>query len=442
MYPTIAYDVNAEAALLSCFINDIELFGKYINRLKPDIFYRKRNSVIFKSMKELHSENKPIDLVSLRNHIDSNSEIDKSDINEYLNELGDMIQCPIENNLKEYIAIVVGKYQIRQKERMAYQIIETSKRPVDYQEIKKILFSNNVLSIDDVTESSVIVESLHQIIKNVNAESIECIEKGVKRINGLNSGFRILDKFVKFRPQNTYCIASRPGMGKSSISLKMALNNIMEDYKVLFISLEMSKEELMEKLISFTQRITNDEFRALHESEQIIRRNELSEFLGYKSNNLIIDDNSVEIHEIKNSIYNEHRTNKIDLVVIDYLQLITIDGSTENRNQEITKISRMIKSEISKKLQIPVIVLSQLNRGVEQRDNKRPVLSDLRDSGSIEQDMSFVMFIYRDEEYGIFLDKRTGKSTEGVAELHIAKNRFGSKGLIKMKFEKNYALFE
>jgi len=393
-------------------------------------------------MKKLHSENKPIDLVSIRNHVDSNFQIDKEDLSEYLNELSEMVQCPIEDNLKEYISIVIGKYQIRKKEKMAYQIIETAKRPIDYNEIKRIMSDNNILSIDDIVESPAMTESLYQVIKNVNAEGIESIEKGMKRMNGLSSGFTTLDKFVRFRPQNTYCIAARPGMGKTSLALKIALNSIMENYKVLIISLEMSKEELMEKLISFTQHITNDDFRALHESEQIKGRNELAEFLGYKSNNLIIDDYSVEIHEIKNSIYNAHRTNKIDMVIIDYLQLIDIDGSTENRNQEITRISRMIKGEISKRLQIPVIALSQLNRGVEQRENKRPVLSDLRESGSLEQDFSFVMFIYRDEEYGIFLDKRTNKSTENVAELHIAKNRFGSKGVIKMTFEKRYALFQ
>ena len=170
-------------------------------------------------------------------------------------------------------------------------------------------------------------------------------------------------------------------------------------------------------------------------------RNELDEFLGPNIDNLIIDDYSTEISEIKNSIYNQHRINKLDLIVIDYLQLITINNSQKNRNQEITKISRIIKSDISTKLIIPVLELSQLNRGLESRGNKRPVLSDLRESGSIEQDVTTVLFIYRDEEYRIFIDKN-GNSTKGVAEIGISKNRFGPKGILKLKFISEFALFQ
>ena len=442
MNPTISFDINAEGAILSCIINDNSLLGNFINRIKPCIFHRKRNAIIFETMKSLYSNSEPIDVISIRNYIFSHYQsIDKTDLDEYLMEVSDMLLAPTKENLNQYIKIVIDKYQIRIKEKMAQTILHATSKPTEYSFIKDILSSYNVLPIEDEELSSVIPEALSSIIKTANEEDAKAIEEGVVRTRGLSTGFKTLNKYVKLRPKNVYCIAGRPSLGKSSLALKIVLNLIMQGYKVMLLSLEMSKEELMEKLISMTAGISNDDFRALHPSEQIKMRNELDEFLGPNIDNLIIDDYSTEISEIKNSIYNQHRINKLDLIVIDYLQLITINNSQENRNQEITKISRIIKSDISTKLIIPVLELSQLNRGLESRGNKRPVLSDLRESGSIEQDVTTVLFIYRDEEYRIFIDKN-GNSTKGVAEIGISKNRFGPKGILKLKFISEFALFQ
>ena len=442
MNQTIAHDLNAEGAILSCIINDNSLLGNFVNRINPDIFYRKRNVVIYKTMKKLYSNDEPIDIISIRNHIFSNYQsIDKTDLDEYLMEISDMFLAPTKENLNQFIKIVIDKYQIRTKEKMAQTILHATSKPTDYTFIKDILRSYNVLSIEDEELLSITPEALGSIIKTANKEDLEAIEQGVLRTRGLPTGFKILDKFMRMRPKNVYCIAARPSLGKTSLMLKIILNLIMMSYRVMLISLEMSKEELMEKLISMTHGISNDDFRNLHPSGQIKLRNELSEFLGLNINNLVIDDYSTDINEIKNSIYNQHKTKQLDLVVVDYLQLININNSSENRNQEVTKISRILKSDISTKLIIPVLELSQLNRGLENRSNKRPMLSDLRESGSLEQDMTTVLFIYRDEEYGNFVDKN-GKSTKGVAEISISKNRFGPKGILKLKFINEFALFQ
>lgn len=440
VYETKTYDLNAEAGVISSIINDPDLLPKVHNSIREFFFYRKRNGMIWRAIITLYKEDKPIDLISVLYWLKLNETFPQDEMTCYLNEIVDMVISPSLDSLKHFIEIIADQYQVRQKEKMSLTIMQETKKHTSFSKIKKILNDYEVLSIDTNEYKPVFPETIGKIINIANKEDEDAIDKGITRQRGLSIGFPSLDRYTRMRPKNTYCIAARPNMGKTSLMLIIALNLIKRGYRVGIVSLEMSKEQLMEKLISYTQEISNTNFLALHEAQQIERRKRLLQYLGNNVHNLIIDDYSTEMSEIRNSIYDMHRRDKLDLIIVDYLQLTHIEGWRENRNQEVTTISRMFKSDIATKLQIPVLALSQLSRAPEMRKNRRPILSDLRESGSLEQDFTIVMFIYRDEEYGIFLDSK-GRSTKGIAEIQIAKNRFGPKGIKRLGFKNEYALF-
>jgi replicative DNA helicase len=396
---------------------------KVFSRISKKIFYMKSHQAIWQAIKILYEDNKVIDIVTISNIIEVEKLYPQS-LKEIINEIADISLMPTLESLQHHISVLIEMYMVREKEYFAKRILQKAQSKTKYSELVSIANEHNVMFIDDRDAREFKPRDLEQIINTLNKESEDSIESGKARNRGLSTGFTTIDTMFTLRPQNVYCVAARPAMGKTSLTLKIALNVARGGFRVMFFSLEMSQDELLEKIISILYGMSNDDLRAMSEPELIAIRNKTSKYLAENLKNFIIDDYASDIQEIKSAAYDIHREEQLDLIVIDYLQLVESSSNEDNRNQEITKISRIIKTQISKKLQIPVIVVSQLNRSLESRKDRRPKLQDLRESGSIEQDMTSVLFLYRDEYYGIDVDRK-GRSTKNIAEAIVEKNRFG-----------------
>jgi replicative DNA helicase len=266
-------------------------------------------------------------------------------------------------------------------------------------------------------------------------EKAEELQRNGSEVTGVSTGFRDLDrKLAGLHPTNLIVVAARPGMGKSSLALNMAQNVALAGNTVAIFSMEMSREEIVTRLLCSKGRIDSQRLRTGRLSEADFTK--LSNAAGalYKQNIYVDDSPGMTVTEIRAKCRRLRRKPGLDLVVVDYLQLMNGSGQ-ENRQQEIAMISRSLK-DLARELHVPIIALSQLNRGVESREDKRPRLGDLRESGAVEQDADVVMFIYRDEYY--YPEKVESK---GVAEVVIAKHRQGSVGKVDMTFLPEFTLF-
>lgn len=416
-------ELNSEVIVLSSIMANPKLLFKIYSRMSEKLFYITKHKVIWRSINYLYENNGVIDLASIVSTIEK-EKLYRSSLHHIVIEIASIVIIGNIDTIQYHIGVLVEMYMIREKEFFAKRMLDETKVKTKYSNLVEIANDHNIMFIDDRDAREFKPQNLKEIICVLNKESEEAIENGKPRNKGISTGFITIDDMFILRPQNVYCIAARPAMGKTSLALKIALNAAMNGYRILFFSLEMSQEELLEKIMSILHKKSNEEIRSMKESELIALRKKTAEYLTTQLSNLIIDDFATSIQEIKSAAYDEHRKKKLDAVFLDYLQLIESPSRDGNRNQEITKISRDLKTQIAKKLKIPVIALSQLNRSLESRKDKRPKLSDLRESGSIEQDMTVVMFIYRDEIYGNTIDKRM-RSTKNMAELLIEKNRFG-----------------
>jgi replicative DNA helicase len=266
-------------------------------------------------------------------------------------------------------------------------------------------------------------------------EKAEELQRSGASVTGLSTGFRDLDKMLAgLHPTNLIIIAARPGMGKSALALNMSQNVALNGNSVAIFSLEMSREEIVTRMLCAKGRIDSQKLRTGSLNEGDFTK--LSNAAGalYKQNIFVDDSPGLTVTEIRAKCRRLRRKPGLDLVVVDYLQLMNGSGQ-ENRQQEIAMISRSLKS-LARELQVPIIALSQLNRGVESREDKRPRLGDLRESGAVEQDADVVMFIYRDEYY--FPEKVESK---GIAEVVISKHRQGGVGKVEMTFLPEFTLF-
>jgi len=281
-------------------------------------------------------------------------------------------------------------------------------------------------------------ETMLSIINKAIRETEDAIKTGTQRVLGLKFGYPKLDRVMSLRPGNTYCIAARPAMGKTSFVLNIIDNLLQEGKRIYLVSTEMQKEEIMEKFITMKQAISNEDFRSLPEEHKLERYKELYSYNAAKNSELLIDSSSFQLYDTIARIRALHKEKPLDLVVIDYLQQLELDGNI-NRVQVVSEITRKYKL-LSSELKIPIIEVSQLSRKVEERAIKIPILSDLRESGSIEQDMSGVIFIYRPAYYGIEEDDE-GNDISNLAEIMIAKNKFGRRGKIKYIFDNETTLF-
>ena len=419
-------DIEAEQAVLGSMMLDNDAVMDAINILKPEDFYREENKLIFSAMVNLNGRSEPIDLITVKDELISLGKFEVCGGLEYIASLPEKV--PTTANADKYIRIVEEKSMLR-------SLIKTSNELLD-------LGYNQTLETDEIIEKAekeVFDLSLNRNrkeytpIKDVLIETFANLEKlynQKEHITGVPTGFIDLDyKTAGLHGSELILVAARPSMGKTAFALNIAANAaIRAKIPVAIFSLEMSKDQLVTRMLSSETGIDSNKLKTgkMEEDDWI----KLSEGLGPLSESEIyIDDTpGISITEIRNKCRKLKLEKNIGLVIVDYLQLISSSNIRKNgsREQEISEISRSLKI-IAKELNVPVIALSQLSRAPEQRkDDHRPMLSDLRESGAIEQDADIVMFLYRDDYYNQESEKRN------IAEVILAKHRSGSTGTIEL----------
>tara|TARA_B100000575_G_scaffold294471_1_gene310665 strand:+ start:5338 stop:6846 length:1509 start_codon:yes stop_codon:yes gene_type:complete len=467
-------NVDAELALIGCLLWDNKNYDKIAEFLSEDHFVDESNKFIYKTIRNLLEKNILVSPITLKNYLPSNElEFDKI---KYLNQIKD--SAPSSQNALQYGKIIYDLHIKRNLITIAHNLIQETSNNDENQVGEDLIENaeNNLYVLSQTGNSDRKFIKFNDALKN----AVDIISEAYKRdgsIAGIPTGFKDLDnKLGGLHKSDLIIIAGRPSMGKTALGTNIAFNcaikykeekdvlgntKTLEGGKVAFFSLEMSSEQLATRILAEQTRISGDKMRKAE-----LNKNDFSKIASVSSKlsdlNLIIDDNPIlTIPSLRSRARRLKRLHNINLIIIDYLQLMS--GSNTGRNdgrvQEISEITRGLKS-VAKELNIPIVALSQLSRQVEQRDDKRPQLSDLRESGTIEQDSDVVMFIYREsyylermepvrkpEEDDIKFNDRTARwiqlteESYNKAEIIIAKQRHGPIGSIKMHFDANYTKF-
>ena len=429
---TVPHSVEAEKAVIGSILIDQDKMEEVAEILTGEDFYTRSYALVFDAMMALYNDRRPIDSVTLENRIKEMGAPEGMDSTELFRDILQSVYTSA--NARAYAQIVYEKSTLRKLIKASEDIAnECYEEALDLETI----LADSEKSIFDVVKSRNSKESvpINQMVMKALSKIEEASQiKG--NITGLPSGFTDLDKDTSgFQPSDFILIAARPSMGKTAFALSIADNVVIRQNKAVAIfSLEMSSEQLLNRLFSMEARIDAQDLRSGNLSDQEwIDLAESSEEIA--KSRLIIDDTpGITISELRSKCRKYKLEQDIQLVVIDYIQLMSSGVKTDNRQQEISDISRAIKG-IARELNIPVIVLSQLNRAADARTDKRPMLSDIRESGAIEQDADLIMFLYREDYY----DKET--ENKNVVEVIIAKQRNGPTGTVKLTWQPKYTRF-
>ena len=439
-------NIEAEQAVLGAIFLNTDALADAMEYVEADDFYRRAHQTLFQAMVDLNNDGEAIDVLTVQNYLTTNNQLDDVGGVAYIAELATSV--PTAANAGYYAKIVEGKSMLRRLISTATNIITQANNGDD--DVPSLLDSAE-RQIMDVSERR--NRSGFREIKDVLNETLSDIDRLSQQsedITGLPTGYREFDKMTAgLQPDNLIILAARPAVGKTAFALNIAQNVATStDTSVAIFSLEMSAESLVNRMLCAEGSINANHLRTgqLDEGEW----QNLIVAMGALSNtSIFIDDTpGIKMAEIRAKCRRlAKEKGNLGLVVIDYLQLI--EGSNkESRQQEVSEISRQLK-KLAKELSVPILALSQLSRGVEQRQDKRPVLSDIRESGSIEQDADIVAFLYRDDYY----ERGESKSEEdgddqdslnqdvGEVELIIEKNRAGARGTVKLLFIKSYNKF-
>ena len=422
-------NLEAEQYVLGSIIFDNDCIPDVMSTLRADEFYLEQHRVIYKAMLEVSNKAEPIDFVTLKSQLGPNFDIVGGI--EYLTKIRLMVSTT--SNLKYHIKIVKDKAILRNLINAGNDIASISYEQKD--ELPVIL-SSAEKKIFDILQNKTTNDLVH--IKEVLPETLARIEENAhnkEKVTGVPSGFKILDlQTTGFQPSDLILIAARPAMGKTSFALNIATNAALHaKVPVAIFSLEMSKEQLTNRILCSEALISNEKMRVADVGQDDIGK------LASTYNHLLsapryMDDTAgITVTEIKSKCRRLKLKGELGLVIIDYLQLIQ-GNNKESRQNEVADNSRLLKI-MAKELNVPVICLSQLSRASEQRSDHRPVLSDLRDSGAIEQDADMVMFLYRDDYYN------KDSQEKNISECIIAKFRHGSTGTVKLGWRGEYTRF-
>ena len=428
-------NIEAERCVLGAVLLDNQLISQAVELLSHQDFYLGSHRVLFQQMESLLENSKAIDLVTLANAVDGVGQLEAIGGRSFISSLID--EVPRLTNLEHYARIVQEKSTLRRLIQQSNQIISSCYEQQD--EVENVL-DNAERAIFDIAESKVRAGfvSLGQLAK-ASFKKIEAAAGQRQMVTGIASGFTRFDELTSgFQSSDLVVLAARPAMGKTSLALNVASHAALKSRKTVGIfSLEMAADQLLLRILCSEARIDAHKLRTGYLGKE--EWNKLAGTLGELSSaRIFIDDTaSIGLLEMRAKARRLKAESGLDLLILDYLQLVSGGGGgNDNRQQEISTISRGLKA-LAKELDIPVIALSQLSRAPEQRTgDHRPQLSDLRESGSIEQDADLVAFIFREEMY-----KATDEN-KGVAELRIGKQRNGPTGTVKLAFLREYTRFE
>ena len=428
------HDIEAEQAVIGSMLTDNEAVTASVELLKEEDFYREDNKIIYSAMLNLYNRSEPIDLITVKSELESMGKIDQVGGIEYLAELPEKV--PTTANANKYIKIVHEKSILRNLIKTANEIIELGYDPTeDVEDIMEGAEKKIFNLMQDREQKG------YTHIKDILVESFTNLEELYNRkqnITGLPTGFVDLDnRTAGLHGSEFILIAARPAMGKSAFVLNIATNVALRaNVPVAIFSLEMSKDQMVNRILCSEAMVDSNKVRTGKLEEEDWAK--LASAIGPLSDaGIYIDDTpGISIMEIRARCRKMKLEKNIGLVIVDYLQLVQGSNRRVNgsREQEIAEISRSLKI-LAKELDVPVIALSQLSRAVEQRPDHRPMLSDLRESGSIEQDADIVMFLYRDDYYHEDSEKKN------IAEVIIAKQRSGSTGTVDLGWLGSYTKF-
>lgn len=428
----LPHSVEAEQSVIGAMIMDREAIVVASELITAEDFYNKQYGILFDTMVELNDEGKPVDLVTLQDRLKEKDVPPEVSSLEFVRDL--ITAVPTSANIKYYAGIVAEKSTLRKLIRLNEEIANTCYAGKESLEIILEETEKKIFEVVQKRNTGDFVP-IRQVVMNA-MDKIEKAAKNKGAVTGIPTGFVDLDyRTAGMQPSDLVLIAARPSMGKTAFVLNIAEYVAFRQNKTVAIfSLEMSKEQLVNRLFSLESKVDSQHIRTGQLSDQEWEK--LIESAGViGKSNLIIDDTpGISIAELRSKCRKYKLEHNLSMIIIDYLQLMSGSGRTDSRQQEISDISRSLKA-VARELSVPVLALSQLSRAVEQRPDHRPMLSDLRESGAIEQDADVVMFIYRDDYYNHDTDKKD------VAEIIIAKQRNGPIGTIELAWLPNYTKF-
>jgi len=426
------HSTEAEQSVLGSILLDKNLLPDIAGRLKSEDFYLEQHKEIYEAILDLYEQNQPVDMITVSDQLTKRGTLQRVGDYEYLSNLA--ISVPTTANVSHYVSIVEEKSLLRKLIQAAGEI---SKRSYESGESALDVLSYAEKCIYDIVQNrnSTGLVPINDVL-DVTFSRLEELYNNAGSLTGVPSGFIDLDRKTSgFQKSDLILIAARPSMGKTSFALNIAANAAMHHgIPVAIFSLEMSKEQLVSRIIASEALVDMEKMRSgRFEDEDWVK---MAQVMGPLSKSPIyIDDNAnTNVMEMMSKCRRLKMKRGLGLVVIDYLQLMQGTRRSENRQQEISEISRSLKI-MAKELEIPVIALSQLSRAPEARQNHRPMLSDLRESGAIEQDADLVMFLYRDDYYNEDSEKKN------ITEVIIAKHRNGSIGTVDLAWIPQYTKF-
>ena len=431
------HSLEAEQAVLGGIFLDGEAWLKIVERVRQNDFYRKDHRIIFNAITSLEAEGKPFDIVTVAEWLESHQQLDSAGGLSYLAALAE--NTPSVSNVAAYADIVRKRSILRQLIQVTTSISDAVYRPMG--RTSEELLDHAEQAIFEIAEQENRGRRDFQQISGLLSAALDRIDELFRKknpITGVETGFDDFDKQTAgLQPSDLIIIAGRPSMGKTAFAINIAENAaIRNNLSVAIFSMEMSGEQLAMRILASLARINQQKIRTgrLDSDDDWARLVATVSMMQDKK--MFVDDTpALTPAELRARCRRLYREQGLDLVIVDYLQLMQVPGSKENRATEISEISRSLKA-MAKELRVPVIALSQLNRSLEGRPNKRPVMSDLRESGAIEQDADVIAFIYRDEVYN------EDSPDKGKAEIIIGKQRNGPIGMVPLVFLGQFTRFE
>ncbi|AZG74661.1 replicative DNA helicase [Shewanella livingstonensis] len=433
------HSIEAEQSVLGGLMLDAEAWDRVSEAVVPEDFYSRSHRMIFTAMQRLMESGQPLDLITVSEQLEIEDQLDDAGGFAYLGEIAK--NTPSAGNILSYADIVRERAVVRDMIAVAHEIADAGYNPE----------GRDSSALLDLAETKVFKIAEMRTNANEGPENIKSIlEKTVDKIEqlynnphngvtGVSSGFNDLDKMTAgFQSGDLIIVAARPSMGKTTFAMNLCEQAAMnEDKPVLIFSLEMPSEQIMMRMLASLGRVDQTKIRTGQLDDEDWARVSSTMGIMLEQGKMYIDDGSgltpTEVRSRARRIAREH--GGLSMIMIDYLQLMQVPSLKENRTLEISEISRSLKA-LAKELEVPVIALSQLNRSLEQRADKRPINSDLRESGAIEQDADLIMFIYRDEVYN------DNSEDKGTAEIIIGKQRNGPIGRIRLVFQGQFSRFD
>ncbi len=428
-------NIPAEQSVLGGLMLEQEAWDNVSDILTENDFYKPGHRIIFAAVREMNRRGQPTDLVTISNYLMQNNQLDAVGGPSYLAEMMD--QTPSIVNIKSYAEIVREKSLLRQVIGVGHDFSERAYSQ-DYPDLDTFLneLEASIFRIAEETQSNDLVDA-SKLVK-LSLERLEQLYALKGEVTGIASGFYDLDKMTAgFQPGELIIVAARPSMGKTAFSLNIAMNAALRAQKtVAFFSVEMAKEQVMMRMLSGEARIPAGQLRSGNIVESAWPKL-INTAARMSEAPLFIDDTSaLSPFDVRAKARRMKARHGLDLLIVDYLQMMSLKQKVESREREVSEISKLLKG-IARELKIPVIALAQLNRGVEGRSDRRPLLSDLRESGSIEQDADVIMMLYREDYYD-----RDTPEIKGLAEVIIGKQRNGPTGVVKLRWQPEFGLFE